>query len=57
VVVGVRYHLMLASETSYANARYQKDAGELAAHLRKTAPALAAPDRGRSIPRCPPHCC
>ncbi|SHN21448.1 PAS domain S-box-containing protein/diguanylate cyclase (GGDEF) domain-containing protein [Duganella sacchari] len=47
VVVGVRYHLMLASETGYANARYQKDAGELVAHLRKTlAPALATPDRG-----------
>ncbi|MTV38296.1 EAL domain-containing protein [Duganella radicis] len=47
VVVGVRYHLMLASETSYAQARYLKDAGELATHLRKTLqPALATPDRG-----------
>ncbi|SDG69563.1 PAS domain S-box-containing protein/diguanylate cyclase (GGDEF) domain-containing protein [Duganella sp. OV458] len=46
MVVGVRYHLMLESETAYANARYQHDAGELAAHLRKTLlPLLAAPDR------------
>ena len=48
MVVGVRYHLLLDSETSYAQARYLKDAGELAAHLRKTLePALATPDRGR----------
>ncbi|WP_229205527.1 MULTISPECIES: bifunctional diguanylate cyclase/phosphodiesterase [unclassified Duganella] len=48
VVVVVRYHLLLESETSYANARYQKDAGELAAHLSKTLqPALATPDRGQ----------
>jgi diguanylate cyclase (GGDEF)-like protein/PAS domain S-box-containing protein len=48
VVVVVRYHLLLESETSYANARYQKDAGELAAHLGKTLqPALATPDRGQ----------
>ena len=47
VVVGVRYHLLLESETSYANTRYQKDAGELAAHLLKyLQPALATPDRG-----------
>jgi diguanylate cyclase (GGDEF)-like protein/PAS domain S-box-containing protein len=48
VVVGVRYHLLLESETSYASTRYQKDAGELAAHLRKyLEPALAIPDRGQ----------
>ncbi|WP_343730048.1 EAL domain-containing protein [Duganella sp.] len=47
VVVGVRYHLMLKSETSYAETRYQRDAGELAAHLQKTLlPILAAPNRG-----------
>ncbi|NVM76121.1 diguanylate cyclase (GGDEF)-like protein/PAS domain S-box-containing protein [Duganella sp. SG902] len=47
VVVGVRYHLMLKSETSYAEERYQRDAGELATHLQKTLlPILAAPDRG-----------
>jgi diguanylate cyclase (GGDEF)-like protein/PAS domain S-box-containing protein len=46
MVVGVRYHLLLESETSYADARYQRDAGELLAHLRKTLqPALATPDR------------
>jgi diguanylate cyclase (GGDEF)-like protein/PAS domain S-box-containing protein len=46
MVVGVRYHLMLESETSYANDRYHHDADELAAHLRKAMqPALAAPDR------------
>jgi len=46
LVVGVRYHLMLESESTYANARYQHDADELAAHLSKTLqPALAAPDR------------
>lgn len=46
MVVGVRYHLLLESETTYANARYQHDAGELSAHLRKTLlPLLAVPDR------------
>ncbi|MYM34173.1 EAL domain-containing protein [Duganella sp. FT94W] len=46
MVVSVRYHLMLEAETACANARYQHDAGELAAHLRKTlTPLLAAPDR------------
>ena len=45
MVVGVRYHLLLESETSSANARYQHEAGELAAHLRKTLqPALATRD-------------
>ncbi|WP_229258317.1 putative bifunctional diguanylate cyclase/phosphodiesterase [Duganella rivi] len=47
VVVVVRYHLMLESETSYAQARYKSDAAELGAHLRKTLqPALSTPDRG-----------
>ncbi len=46
MVVGVRYHLLLESETTDANARYQHDAGELSAHLRKTLlPLLAASDR------------
>jgi diguanylate cyclase (GGDEF)-like protein/PAS domain S-box-containing protein len=47
VVVVARYHLMLESETSYAQARYKSDAAELGAHLRKTLqPALNTPDRG-----------
>ncbi|MHA4869630.1 EAL domain-containing protein [Duganella sp. PWIR1] len=47
LVVGVRYHLMLKSETSYAQTRYEKDAGELAAYVLKALrPALALPDRG-----------
>jgi diguanylate cyclase (GGDEF)-like protein/PAS domain S-box-containing protein len=46
VVVGVRYSLLLQSETSYAQARYQKDAADLGIHLHKTLlPALAVPDR------------
>jgi diguanylate cyclase (GGDEF)-like protein/PAS domain S-box-containing protein len=46
LVVGVRYHLMLESETANASARYRRDADNLAAHLRKTLqPALATPDR------------
>jgi diguanylate cyclase (GGDEF)-like protein/PAS domain S-box-containing protein len=46
LVVGVRYSLMLESETAVANARYQRDAGELAELLRKTLlPALATSDR------------
>ena len=56
MVVGIRYHLMLESETTYANARYQHDADELAAHLSKALlqPALAAPDRaGMDATHCP----
>jgi diguanylate cyclase (GGDEF)-like protein/PAS domain S-box-containing protein len=46
LVVGVRYSLLLQSETSYAQTRYQQDAAELAVHLRKALqPALAARDR------------
>ncbi|MFS2006637.1 putative bifunctional diguanylate cyclase/phosphodiesterase [Duganella sp. CT11-25] len=46
VVVGVRYSLLLQAETSYAQARYQKDAADLGIHLHKSLlPALAAPDR------------
>jgi diguanylate cyclase (GGDEF)-like protein/PAS domain S-box-containing protein len=46
LVVGVRYSLLLQSETSYAQARYQKDAADLGVHLQKTLqPALAGPDR------------
>ena len=46
LVVGVRYSLLLTSETSTAEAIYQKDADALGAHLRKTLrPALAASDR------------
>jgi diguanylate cyclase (GGDEF)-like protein/PAS domain S-box-containing protein len=46
LVVGVRYSLLLRSETSYAQARYQKDAADLGVHLQKTLQAaLAAPDR------------
>ncbi|MRW83571.1 EAL domain-containing protein [Pseudoduganella sp. FT26W] len=46
MVVGLRYHLMLESETANANARYQREAGEVTAHLRKTLqPALAISDR------------
>ncbi|MYM93275.1 EAL domain-containing protein [Duganella vulcania] len=46
VVVGLRYTLLFQSETAYANARYQKDAGELGVYLHKALlPALTAPDR------------
>jgi diguanylate cyclase (GGDEF)-like protein/PAS domain S-box-containing protein len=46
VVVGVRYTLLLNSETTYASARYQKDAGELVVHLHQALlPALTTPDR------------
>ncbi|RFP22847.1 EAL domain-containing protein [Duganella sp. BJB488] len=46
VVVGLRYTLLFQSETAYANARYQKDAGELGVYLHKALlPALATPDR------------
>jgi diguanylate cyclase (GGDEF)-like protein/PAS domain S-box-containing protein len=46
LVVGVRYSLLLQSETSYAQARYQKDATDLGLHLhRLLQPALAARDR------------
>lgn len=46
VVVCVRYHLMVESETSYASARYQHEASELAAHLQKSLqPALQRADR------------
>jgi diguanylate cyclase (GGDEF)-like protein/PAS domain S-box-containing protein len=46
VVVGLRYTLLFQSETAYANARYQKDAGELGVYLRKALlPALTTPDR------------
>ncbi|MRW91722.1 EAL domain-containing protein [Duganella sp. FT80W] len=46
VVVGVRFHLMLGSETAHASARYQKNADELADHLQRTLqPILAAHDR------------
>ncbi|OEZ62656.1 phytochrome-like protein cph2 [Duganella sp. HH105] len=46
IVVGVRYTLLFESETEYANARYQKDAGELGVYLHKAlTPALSTPDR------------
>ncbi|MYN15304.1 EAL domain-containing protein [Rugamonas sp. FT107W] len=46
VVVGLRYTLLFQSETAYANARYQKDAGELGVYLHKALlPALTTPDR------------
>ena len=46
VVVGARYTLLLKSEAAYANARYQKDAGELSVYLYNTLlPSLTAPDR------------
>ena len=46
LVVGVRYSLLLQSETALAQARYQKDADDLGVHLQKTLqPALAAPAR------------
>ncbi|GJJ00388.1 hypothetical protein RugamoR64_09260 [Duganella rhizosphaerae] len=46
IVVGVRYTLLFQSETAYADARYQRDAGELAVYLHKALlPALTTPDR------------
>ncbi|MCU6500989.1 EAL domain-containing protein [Rugamonas sp. A1-17] len=46
VVVGLRYTLLFQSETAYANARYQKDAGDLGVYLHKALlPALTTPDR------------
>jgi diguanylate cyclase (GGDEF)-like protein/PAS domain S-box-containing protein len=45
-VVGLRYTLLLQSEAEYANARYQKDAGELGLYLRdRLLPAITTPDR------------
>ncbi|MBV6322394.1 EAL domain-containing protein [Duganella sp. HSC-15S17] len=46
IVIGVRYSLLFQSESAYANARYQKDAGDLGVYLHKALlPALTTPDR------------
>ena len=51
MVLGVRYSLLFASETAYANTRYHKDAGDLGVHLHQTLlPVLAAPDRAAAPP-------